>query len=71
VSVRRRRIKERVEREKKRNEQSERFHHSLLCVQRAIDDAIARGDKIVTPRVQREINRRLLAVRTSPNTPEK
>lgn len=68
MSVRRRRIKERVERERKRNEESARFAHSLACMRRAIDDAMARGDTTVTPLVSRQMHRHLLAVRAAPNT---
>lgn len=57
MSVRRRRIKERVERDRIRSESSARASHSLECMRRAIDDAIARGDNIITPRTTRDMRR--------------
>lgn len=70
MSVRRRRIKERVERDRIRSESSARASHSLECMRRAIDDAIARGAKIVTPRTTRDMRRHLMAVRTAGNGSE-
>jgi hypothetical protein len=63
VSARRRRIKERVERDRRRKEGHERLSHSLAVMKRAIEDAIARGETKISARTRREMNRHLMSVR--------
>lgn len=70
MSVRRRRVRERVERERQRVEASARFTHSMECMRRAIDDGIARGETTATPRVMRDLSRHLIAVRASDSANE-
>lgn len=64
MNPRRRRVRDRIARDRKRKEESAKFLHSLACIRRAVEDAIARGDTQVTPRVSREAQRHLIAVRT-------
>ena len=62
MSVRRRRIKERIERERLFKESAAKFDHSMKCMQHAINAAIARGETKITNRTRREMGRRLMLV---------
>lgn len=62
MNPRNRRIKARVERDRRWKEQSARFDHNMKCIVQAVSSAIARGETKLTARTRREMNSGLLIV---------